>query len=277
MIWDRELERRMEDGTMNPFADLDQGQAITGESKQAAKVDETEQMKQRTVGWYLARWDKFTGSRIPDLMKQGRGKNELWGENAKNIILELAAFHTMTKEGREMYAIEQMYKEFRQTKWGNTYEPEARDLYAKKTGFDVRETGFMTHPNYDYIGGSFDGEVYSSGSGNPYADGIIEIKCPYDPLKHLKNMNLSRTGIDAKHEYYGQIQNNIEVAGVDWCDFVSYDPRQDDAHKIVIIRVDRDQIYIDAMMERIHKAEHILNMYLAGKSLEESITEIEVL
>ena len=88
-------------------------------------------------------------------------------------------------------------------------------------------------------------------------------------------MNLSRTGIDVKHEYYGQIQCNIEVSGVDWCDFISYDPRQDNAHKIVIIRVERDQIYIDAMMDRIHKAKRILDIYLAGKSIEESIKEVE--
>ena len=263
----------------NPFADIEQEQSITSQSKQFSRNEEIEQMQQRTVEWYLARWDKFTGSRIPDLMKQGRGKNELWGQTAINIILELAAFHTMTKEGREMYSIEQMYKEFRQTKWGNTYEPEARDLYSDKTGYLVKETGFQVHREFDYIGGSFDGEVWDFDVPDDYMvvipSGIIEIKCPYDPLKHLHNMNLSRTGIDVKHEYYGQIQCNIEVSGVDWCDFISYDPRQDNAHKIVIIRVERDQIYIDAMMDRIHKAKKILDLYLSGESLEESIMEVE--
>ena len=273
----------------NPFEDFEKSIEQNIPAPSELELSENE-MRQRTIDWYLARWDKFTGSRIPDLMTQGRGKNNLWGQTAKNVILELAAYATMTPEGKEQWAIEQIYKDFRPTKWGTEHEPEARELYAEKTGYHVAETGFQVHPAFGYIGGSFDGEVghyekidvttiidASSGlqkyaDGPFYMTGIIEIKCPYNPLNHMNNMDLLHNGgIDASHTYYGQIQNNIEVAGVEWCDFISYDPRQDDKHKIVIIRVKRDQIYIDAMMDRIHKAQFAKNQYLNGESLDNAL------
>lgn len=253
----------------NPFSDFPQFDAINFETN--TYDAQTEEIKQRTVKWFLNRWDKFTGSRIPDLMKQGRGKCETWGETAKAVILEIASYQMMTDEGREQYAIEQMYKDFRQTRWGNTYEPEAREKYAELTGLSVNECGFRVHPEIPYFGGSFDGEVRDgimSCNDHKY-NGIIEIKCPYDPIKHMKNRNLSVDGINASFEYYGQIQANIEVAGVDWCDFISYDPRCKPEFQMVIIRVNRDQIFIDAMLERIHEAKRILDGFMAGKTMEE--------
>lgn len=279
----------------NPFADLDQFDAIQN-PEQTPREAEHEELKQRTIEWYLERWDKFTGSNIPDLMKSGRGKGEEWGETAKGVILQIAAYQSMTDEGREMYSIEQMYKDFPQTRWGNKYEPEARAEYARATGYIVKECGFRVHPQIPYFGGSFDGEVVGyqrDGAGNELADtldepmnahgvnssmgvnGIIEIKCPADPIKHLKNRDLSLSGgITVKHEYYGQIQGNIEVAGVNWCDFVSYDPRCKEEYRLVIIRVMRDQIYIYAVLARVREGKRILDGYMAGTSMDEVIKSL---
>lgn len=285
------------DPNESPFADLDQFAAIANELE-PTKEQEHEELKQKSLEWFLARWDKFTGSRIPALMKQGRGKDEVWGETAKGIILEIAAFQSMTDEGREEYTVQKMYDDFKQTRWGNKYEPEAREAYAAATGYIVKECGFRVHPEIEYMGGSFDGEVVgyqSDGAGHLLADtmdepenslnvdytmgtsGIIEIKCPFDPIKHLKNRELSLAGgITVKHEYYGQIQANIEVAGVQWCDFISYDPRCKDEYKLVIIRVPRDQIYIDAVLDRVHKAKRILDGYMSGRSMDEMCREVEL-
>lgn len=259
---------------LNPFADLADFSAITLDSE---KVSDTEQMKQRSIEWFLHRWDKFTGSRIPDLMKQGRAKGELWGETARGIILEIASYQTMTDEGREEQALIEMAKEYRQTAWGNKYEPEAREKYSEKTGYIVNEVGFKVHDKIPYLGGSFDGEVIGGKEGSTrFVEGILEIKCPYDPIRHCKNRDLSQgEGVTIKHDYYGQIQCNIEVAGVQWCDFVSYDPRCKPDFQLVIIRVMRDQIYIDAMIDRVNKAQRILDGYMSGRSMNEVCVEVE--
>lgn len=257
----------------NPFSDLADFSAITIDSE---KVSDTEQMKQRSIEWFLHRWDKFTGSRIPDLMKQGRAKGELWGETARKVIKTIASYQKMTDEGRETQALIEMAKEYRQTEWGIKYEPEARAKYAEQTGYIVNEVGFKVHDFIPYLGGSFDGEVIAIESELSFADGILEIKCPYDPVKHEDNCDLMQgEGVTIKHDYYGQIQCNIEVAGVQWCDFVSYDPRCKAEYQLVIIRVMRDQIYIDAMLDRVHKAKRILDGYMSGRSMDEMCQEVE--
>ena len=68
----------------NPFADLDQFDAIQN-PEQTPRETEHEELKQRTIEWYLARWDKFTGSNIPDLMKSGRGKGEEVGAKQQKV------------------------------------------------------------------------------------------------------------------------------------------------------------------------------------------------
>lgn len=231
-----------------------------------------DEVAQNTVKWFLHRWDKFTGSEIPDLMKQGRGKDNMWGETAKGVILKKVAYARMTDEGREQQAEIEMRKDFAQTRWGHTYEPEARKVYSRVTGLTVNEIGFMTNPKMPFNGGSFDGDVVDD---NDNRIGIIEIKCPYDPVKHDKNSSLSIDGLDEKHEYYGQIQNNINVAGVDWCDFISYDPRRKDEFKMVVIRVERDPFYIESIVDRITKAEQIKNWVLGGMSINQACWEVE--
>lgn len=254
---------------MSPFADLPE---IGGESQHWRK--ENYEMAQRSKEWFLHRWDKFTGSEIPDLMKQGRGKDEQWGATAKKVILRKISYERMTDEGREMQAEIEMRKDFVQTRWGNTYEAEARAKYAEQTGYSVNEVGFMVNPEMPFNGGSFDGEAYPWGQTDPYASGIIEIKCPYDPDKHESNASLSIAGIDVKHEYYGQIQNNINVAGVDWCDFISYDPRKKQEYQLVIIRVNRDDIFIEGMVDRIKKAQQIKEMVLSGISIDDACKKV---
>jgi len=43
------------------------------------------------------------------------------------------------------------------TRWGHTYEDEARKLYEKKSGEFVYEFGVIPHPVHTWIGGSPDG------------------------------------------------------------------------------------------------------------------------
>jgi hypothetical protein len=221
---------------------------------------------QKTFEWHLERIYKWTGSSIPNLMKQGRGKGQEWGDTALGVILEKFALQCMTEEGREEYIYQQMRKEFIPCKWGNENEPLARALYCELMGCEVEVGGLTTNPDLPIHAGSTDGRVLGE-------KGIIEIKCPFDPIKHMKNFAL--TVIDMSHEYYGQIQSNIESSKADWCDFVSFDPRQSEPYRIKVIRVFRDQFYIDAMITRIKHADAILQGLKLGAGMDEAIKKIE--
>lgn len=221
---------------------------------------------QQTFEWFKQRCGRFTGSKFPDLMKRGRKVTDHFGEVAKKLIRKTAMERMMSDDGLEIYIREQMAKDFRQTRWGNEYEPEARQKYAEKTGQIVIETKFEIHHDYDFIGGSFDGEILN------HERGIIEIKCPYNPEVHAENRDLMLSGVlTEKHTYYDQIQANIGIAGVEWCDFISYDPRLKEEHQLVIIRVPRDQSRIDQIIERAIIANKVANMYVDGVSIDEGL------
>lgn len=222
-----------------------------------------EELKQGSKEWFALRMGKFTGSKIPNLMKSGRAKDQNFGDVAKKAIMLVAIERDLTEDGTELYINELFSKEFRQTEWGNRYEEEARIAYMKEKKVNVDVTCFKVHKTLKNIGGSFDGEVTEE-------DGIVEIKCPYDVVKHQANVDLVSDGITPKHEYYGQIQCNIEVGGVSFCDFISFDPRRK-TNSLAIIRVPRDQEYIDEMLKRIRISEKTIHYMDIGLSMTDSL------
>lgn len=50
---------------------------------------------QHTLEWYRKRLGKITGSRVGDLMKTSRKKDEMFGDTAKSYIYQLAAERDM--------------------------------------------------------------------------------------------------------------------------------------------------------------------------------------
>ena len=76
---------------------------------------------------------------------------------------------------------------------------------------------------------------------------MIEIKCPYNSVNHVRTI-LSK---EVPSEYIYQVQGQMWVLNKDWCDFVSYDPRMPESHRMIIIRVERDDEKIEALSELI--------------------------
>ena len=46
---------------------------------------------QRSTAWFRSRIGYLTGSKISDIMKAGRKKDELWSETAKSYLYQVAA------------------------------------------------------------------------------------------------------------------------------------------------------------------------------------------
>lgn len=207
------------------------------------ELKDSEEVKQGSKEWFKMRLGLFTGSKLPALMTRGKGSE--WGETSMKVIKQVYIERDLSETGIELYVDELFSKEFRQTQWGNKYEPYAREEYSNVTGFVVEETSFTIHKERPNIGGSFDGKIVGHNI-------ITEIKCPYDILIHASNYELEC--VDEKHTYYAQIQCNIEIAKAESCDFVSFDPRRK-SDKIKIINVPRDEDFIARMLRRIDIAE----------------------
>ena len=225
-------------------------EAATPEHVQREREEE-----QKTKAWFEARMGYFNASDLPKLMTKGRGKDEVWGATARAVIDKVIVERSMTPEGREMYVGELMAKEFRQTRWGNEHESAARQLLSEAIGEEIHEVGSIIHSEIPYFRGSADG-VTASGSIP------AEIKCPYDPLKHQANLNLVRTGLDLKHEYYAQIQAHMMIHGADKCYFASYDPRRAEPDNLAVIVVYLYEVFIAAIKERLEAAEDLTKDYL---------------
>lgn len=190
--------------------------------------------KQGTEEWHFERMGRFTSSCYSKLMASSRKKDQIFGDTAFSYILEVAC-ERLTNEP-------QGFAGSKATEWGNDHESMAIGYYSSKQDLIVDESPFI--PFGLNAGGSPDGLVGS--------DGIIEVKCPFNSVNHLKYF---KEGSEIPKDYAIQIQGNLLVTGRDWCDFISFDPRMPESHKIFIKRVTRDEEMINKIQERINLAE----------------------
>jgi putative phage-type endonuclease len=179
-------------------------------------------MEQRTEEWFAARLGKVTASRVADVLAKIKS-----GESAsrKNYKMELVVQRLTNKVG-ESFTNAAM-------EWGTEQEPFARMAYEAHTGTFVKEDGFVDHPTIEGFGCSPDGIV---------GEGLIEIKCP-NTANHIETVLENK----APSKYIPQMQCQMACTGAKWCDFVSFDPRVPEDLQLLVVRVERDQDYIDSM------------------------------
>jgi len=179
-------------------------------------------MEQKTEEWFSARLGKVTASRVADVLAKIKS-----GESAsrKNYKMELVVQRLTGKVG-ESFTNAAM-------EWGTEQEPFARMAYEAHTGTFVKEEGFVDHPTIEGFGCSPDGIV---------GEGLIEIKCP-NTANHIETVLENK----APSKYIPQMQCQMACTGAKWCDFVSFDPRVPEDLQLFVVRVERDQEYIDSM------------------------------
>lgn len=193
----------------------------------------SEQIEQRSAEWFAQRAGKFTGSRFVDVL----ARNKRTGEPLKayHDLIWQVVVERMTRqpvEGASGYALQ----------WGQDVEPFAREAYEFETGSIVTESEFINHPAFDFAGCSPDGLIGD--------DKGLEMKCPKSSAVHLERF------IDGvPEEYIPQIQGCMWVTGRKSWDFVSYDPRMPESHRLLIITVQRDDEFISNLEKAVLEAE----------------------
>lgn len=188
---------------------------------------------QRTKKWFEDRCGKLTASKFSNLI------GKIITQSGRTYILEKIV--EMTYGIKESFPNEAM-------QWGITHEAEAIDYYSLLSGDLVQEVGFVQSSEIASAGGSPDGLVGE--------EGLIEIKCPFTPVNHLK-YGLMKSAADLKKlnkANYWQCMGNIMVTNRKWCDFISFDPRLEGESRMYILRIERDEKAIDELKEAIHRA-----------------------
>lgn len=206
----------------------------------------SEEQLQRTDDWAKARSGKFTGSRFVDVLARNKRSGEklkAWHDLIWQIVVERMTGNAV--EGPSGFALQ----------WGTDVEPFAREAYELETGNVVTESGFIQHPKFPFAGCSPDGLIG--------ADGGLEMKCPKSSAIHLERF---LSGVP--DEYVPQIQGCMWVTGRDWWDFVSFDPRMPESHRLLRITVKRDESFIAALEAAVIEAEY------AAQELMEKLSKV---
>ena len=119
---------------------------------------------------------------------------------------------------------------------GKGKEKVARTIYARKMqqkipGFTIFDAGISVHPSYPYLGASPDGKVFDPSKES--AHGLLEIKCPFskrgetleqaaaDASFYIENIG-GKFYLKKNHAYYAQVQGQLAITGLTWCDFCVY-------------------------------------------------------
>jgi putative phage-type endonuclease len=185
-------------------------------------------IEQGSVEWHLQRLGKVTASRVAEVLSKGKS-----GESAsrKNYRTELVV-QRLTGAPGESFTNAAM-------EWGTQTEPLARIAYEAEMGVFVDQVAFVEHPTIANFGCSPDGVI---------GDGLIEIKCP-NSSTHIEYL----TDDKPPTKYIPQMQCQMAVMGAKWCDFVSFDPRLPSDLQLFVVRLERDEEYIEAMEAEVKK------------------------
>lgn len=168
-------------------------------------------MEQRTDEWFEARKGKVTASSVGAII--GCDPNRTMSDVLRAMV-------------REHHGAEKEFNGNVATNYGDYHEAGARYEYEMRTGNDVTECGFITHPKYDWLGASPDGII----QGN----GLLEIKCPYG-LREDQDCNFK--SIEELPHYYAQIQTQMFCTGSDFCDFYQWNKY---GNKLERVEFDKD-------------------------------------
>jgi putative phage-type endonuclease len=183
-------------------------------------------MDQRTDEWLRQRAGKFTGSRFGDLM----ARTKTGPSASRNELITTLAIERILGDCLPTYSNAAMQR-------GVELEPMARAAYEAHIGDLIEECAWVPHPRLPNVGVSPDGLVG--------ANGLVELKCPANPAKHLAAIQRD----EHAQEYSWQLQGQLWVTGRDWVDAVSFDPRFPEPLRLHATRVERDEAAIKALIK----------------------------
>lgn len=213
---------------------------------------------QRNADWYLARKGMITASKCSTILGKGRTKDQVFSQTAQSYLMELMAQRFMSDDAFLSYN-EECNKSNAAMRYGTELESTAIDYYQELTGTQVADVAFT--PLFGF-------EKFAGGSPDGMAEGetLIEVKCPYNPARHLEHLDLT-CAEDLKQlrpEYYWQVQMNLQVTDKKVAHFVSYSPFFNNM-PMKLLEVPRNDGDITLLLERIQ---------LAVQFMQERITRI---
>jgi putative phage-type endonuclease len=187
-------------------------------------------IEQGSPEWMALRIGKIGGSRVADLLTEGRNGESLTRRKYKNELIR----ERLTGRKLDTYKTPAMQR-------GIDLEPMARAWYEVKYNTFVDQVAIVLHPTINGGQCSPDGIVEATNS-------LIEIKIP-NPENHLDNI---LTGGKQLEQYYDQVMWQLAcMPEKEFCDLVSFDPEMPDHLQGFVKRIYRDDEYIKNMEDKV--------------------------
>ena len=183
---------------------------------------------QQSVDWLQMRCGIVTASRVPDLVaKLKNGKPSASREKyMKELICE-----NLTGRATDRYVTQAM-------EHGIEFEPQAIAAYEVAVDVIADDGGFALHPKIGKFGASIDRLVGK--------DGGVNAKCPTSTT----HLDWLMAGV-IPEEYEPQMLAEIACYELEWCDFISFDPRMPGKLQLFVRRLHRDEKKIKAMEDEV--------------------------
>ncbi|KAL6487810.1 hypothetical protein MHYP_G00044360 [Metynnis hypsauchen] len=191
---------------------------------QSHLIEEATRCQSATPEWHSLRRERVTASHFREVSHvRGPGAAESLAERIIRGTRQTAHM----KRGLEM-------------------ETGALKDYAVLKNLNLTKCGLVIHPDASWLGASPDGLVYDPLERPSF--GLVEIKCPnaqsYVDCKFLK-VAQGLHKLKESHCYYWQIQGQLLITGMQWCDFVIC------AHDDIFVqRVYRDSTVLEEVKRR---------------------------
>lgn len=233
---------------------------------------------QRTTEWYLSRKGKITASECHVILgnskvpmtdaeiKEFKEKNPKSRITTKEVPFSTGTYSYLSEKIAEMYMPDNSFIEYMEEcrpsnkamQWGTFWEDSARSRYQESMGCEIIDAPFIPLKGFEsFAGGSPDGIIRNTDSNDGYK-GIIEIKSPFNPAIHIKHYLYEKPDDlkDDNLQYYVQCQYNMLCVGmefdtdIEFCDFISYDPRISKSKQMKVLRIPADKEMQSALLER---------------------------
>lgn len=196
-----EIARQIGFGVLEKF--LERAQAV-GWSTQSPETRRAEverilalpQIPQRTQEWYAQGKSVLTASEFGNLFGSPRAIRQL-------------AFNKIAAPAAQNNRLACMTCEMGPFDWGIRFEPVVKQILEARWGAKIVDSGRLTHPTDPLLAASPDGLILEA-TDQSRVGRLLEIKCP-----------ISReVGESIPFEYWCQMQIQMEVTGIEECEYV---------------------------------------------------------
>ena len=223
----------------------------------------TDNVEQRSLEWHRMRCGCITGSKVVDIMKSGRKKDEIFSETAKAYLFQVAGERLfnptfLNDDGIFQDYIDQVSVNTKAMQWGADQEDAAKSLFMQMNfpEGEMAELSSCKHDTIPHFAASPDGAIYGR-DGEDLK--IIEVKCP-NINTYMKYRTLIHDAASLKEtepKYYWQMMAEMSCTGAKGGIFIVYCPwLSKPIHWAEIERVEDD---INLMEQRVILANDFIN------------------